>query len=349
MQPTSTPRFHCLAVMSLLALNAGADEPTLRDQLGGSHFKLVCEGYVDQNWDLFVMNADGSQRENLTHTPDISELYPQASPDGSKISFMVDTGEGREIIRSAWVLNVDGTDRKKIADYARQAFWGPDSKVVAYLPQEYPKFNVIDYFTKGIMFYDLSTGKTTPHPNNENIRHLYNPGFSPNGKWIVATVHAGMGFSHTNLLIEAHGDRVINLGIPGCRPTISPDGKFVAWGPGDHEVATAPLDTDADEPKVGDKILQVFDEKNKVYHIDWSPDGKFVSCSCGPNGKGDISQPKTYASASEIVGVYAKGWNIYVVPANAGAVHLDQPDPNALALTTDGESHKESDWFQPKK
>jgi Tol biopolymer transport system component len=274
MQLASTHRFHCVAVLSLLALNAGANEPTLPDQLGSSHFKLVCEGYVDQNWDLFVINADGSQRENLTHTPDINELYPQASPDGSKISFMVDTGEGRDTIRSAWVMNVDGSDRKKVADYARQAFWSPDSKVVAYLPQEYPKFNVIDYFTQGIMFYDLSTGKTTPHPNSEKLRHLYNPGFSPNGKWIVATVHAGMGFSHANLLIEAHGERIINLGIPGCRPTISPDGKFVAWGPGDHEVATAHLDTDADEPKVGDKVLQVFDEKNKVYHIDWSPDGK---------------------------------------------------------------------------
>ena len=32
------------------------------------------------------------------------------------------------------------------------------------------------------------------------------------GKWFVATVHAGMGYGHTNLLIEADGDRIINLG-----------------------------------------------------------------------------------------------------------------------------------------
>ena len=44
-------------------------------------------------------------------------------------------------------------------------------------------------------------------------------------------------------LIEAHGDRIIDLKIPGCRPTISPDGKHIAWGSGDHELDTAPLDT----------------------------------------------------------------------------------------------------------
>lgn len=338
-----------LAVLALGLAGASADDAGLRKQLGQSHFKLVNESYVDHNWELFVMDADGSHRHNLTQTPDVNELYPQVSPDGSKIAFVVDVGEGRDAVRSTWIMNIDGTGRKKIADYARQPFWSPDSKVLGYLPQEYPKFNVIDFFTKGIMFYDLATGKTTPHVNNANIWHLYNPGFSPNGKWIVATVHAGMNLSHSILLIEAHGDKIINLGIPGCRPTISPDGKFIAWGPGDHEIATAHLDTDADEPKVGDKVLQVVDEKNKIYHVDWSPDGKFISISRGPDGEGDLSQPHTFTAACEIVGVYAKDWNIYAVPTNAGTVHLDQPNPDALELTTDGASNKESDWFKSGK
>ena len=29
---------------------------------------------------------------------------------------------------------------------------------------------------------------------------------SPDGKWIVSTVHAGMGFKHAILLIEAEGE-----------------------------------------------------------------------------------------------------------------------------------------------
>ena len=51
-------------------------------------------------------------------------------------------------------------------------------------------------------FYDVASGKIAPHPNSANLFHLYNPSFAPNGKWIVATVHAGMGVSHRD-----HADR----------------------------------------------------------------------------------------------------------------------------------------------
>lgn len=336
-------------MLAAAAVSASAAESKLREQLSQSPFQIVYESHVDQNWELFAMNADGSHRHNLTRTPNTSELYPQVSPDGSKIAFVVDEGEGRDTVRSVWVMEADGSDRRKVADYARQPFWHPNSSIIAYLPQEYPKFNVVDFFTKGIMFHDLATGKTTPHSNNAKIHHLYNPGFSPNGKWIVATVHAGMEHDHAILLIEANGDRILNLGIPGCRPVISPDGKFIAWGPGDHELATASLDTDADEPKVGPRLLQIFDEEKKVYHIDWSPDGKYVSLSRGPNGEGDLTKPNTHTGACEIVGVHARGWDLFAVPSDPGVVHLDQPEPAAVQLTTDGNSNKESAWFKPKK
>ena len=44
----------------------------------------------------FVINADGSEPVNLTNTPKEHEHYPQVSPDGTKICFSVDEGEGRE-------------------------------------------------------------------------------------------------------------------------------------------------------------------------------------------------------------------------------------------------------------
>lgn len=338
-----------LALLAVTAVSVNASEPSLGERLRQSHFKIIHESYVDNNWELFVMDADGAHPRNLTGTPNVNELYPKVSPDGSRITFVVDEGEGRDTIRSVWVMNSDGSERRKVADYARQPFWSPDSKIIGYLPQEYPKFNVIDYFTKGMMFYELASGKATPHPNSDKLHHLYNPEFSPNGKWIVATVHAGMGFSHAILLIEAHGDKIIDLGIPGCRPIISPDGKFIAWGPGDHEIATAPLDTDAVDPRVGERRLRIFDEQNKIYHVDWSPNGEFLSISRGPDGEGDVTKPHTYTAACEIVGVHAQGWNIYAVPAGAGAIHLDQPNADALELTSDGNSNKESDWFQPAR
>src|SRR2546421_10202312 len=145
--------------------------------------KIAWECYVNGNWEIFVMNADGSKPMNLTNTPDQNEHYPQVSPDGRKIAFTVDSGEGRDAVRSLWVMDVHGRHRKKIADRAREQFWAPDGKTIGYLPQEYSKFDVVDYSTKGMMFYNLDTGKSEPHPNSAKLHHLYNPCYSHNGKW----------------------------------------------------------------------------------------------------------------------------------------------------------------------
>src|ERR1043166_7494892 len=171
-------------------------QDSLKERLQGSPYRIAYESYVNDNWEIFVMNAEGSKPVNLTKTPKEHEHYLQVSPDGSKICFSVDEGEGREAVRSLYVMDIDGKKRKKLVDNAREPFWSPDGKVIGFLPQEYPKFNVIDYYTKGMSFYDLATGRIEPHPNSANLHHLYNPCFAPNGRWIVSTVHAGMGVDH---------------------------------------------------------------------------------------------------------------------------------------------------------
>src|SRR5262245_29623536 len=52
--------------------------------------KLVYETNRDGNWELYLSNADGSNPVNLTRTPDVDEVYPKPSPDGSKICFEAD-------------------------------------------------------------------------------------------------------------------------------------------------------------------------------------------------------------------------------------------------------------------
>ncbi|MBL9136182.1 MAG: PD40 domain-containing protein, partial [Verrucomicrobiales bacterium] len=158
---------------------AAPDTP-LRDRLKSSPFKIAYESYVDNNWELFAMNADGSNPVNLTLSPKVHEHYPQVSPDGTKLCYSVDDGEGRETVRSLWVMDIDGKNRKRLTDHAREPFWSPDSKVIGFLPQEFPKFNVIDFYTKGMSFYHLADGRIEEHPNATNLHHLYNPGFAPN-------------------------------------------------------------------------------------------------------------------------------------------------------------------------
>jgi len=323
----------------------------LKERLEGTHFKIAYECYVNDNWEIFVMNADGTEPVNLTNTPHEHEHYPQVSPDGMKICFSVDEGEGRDAVRSLYVMDIDGRNRKKLADHAREPFWSPDGKVIGFLPQEFPKFNVIDYYTKGMSFYHLATGQIESHPHSTNLFHLYNPCFAPNGKWIVSTVHAGMGYDHAILAIEANGNKIINLKIPGCRPCVSPDGKQIAWGSGDHEIVLAPIDLESDTPSVGQWRERIQDKTNETYHVDWSPDSRTVSLSFGPASKGDATKAGTFLAACEIVGVHAAGWNLCAVSAEReGVVNLGHAtDADVLILTTNGFSNKESAWFLPNR
>lgn len=344
-----------LALLLLLSLPTIADP--LQDSLKTLPYQIVYEAYNDDNWDLFVCNADGSNIRNLTNTRDTHELYPQASPDGTKIAFINDVGEGRQVVRSVCVINADGSGRKTVSDFARQPFWTADSKTIGYLPQEFKRFNIVDYGSKGLRYYDVATGKDRPHPNSEKLHHLYNPSAGKNGKWIASTVHAGMGFRHAILLLGANGPEIFNLKIGGCRPCLSPDGTKIAWGLDDHTIMVAELNVAETQPKVGRHLLRIHHPKEKIYHVDWAPDSKHLSFSRGVPSKGDLSKRGTHEAACEMVGIFAKGWDLFVVATppqsdQTQTIDLTKEDSSAfMNITGNGLSNKEPSWLNlaPKK
>lgn len=346
------PRFLLVALLAT-GLPASLVAEGLRAKLSKLPYRIVYEAYDGDNWELFVMNADGSAKRNLTNTKDSHELYPQASPDGSKISFINDSGEGRKVVRSVCVMNADGTGRKTVAEYARQPFWSADSKSVGYLPQEFKKFNIVDYFSKGLRYYDVASGNDYAHPNSDKLHHLYNPSSGAHGKWIASTVHAGMGYKHAILLLECEGAAIHNLKIGGCRPSLSPDGRKIAWGESDHKITVAELNVTADTPGVGRRLLEIVHPKDKIYHVDWAPDSTHLAFSRGVPSKGDITKRGTHEAACEMVGIFAKGWDIFVValPEDEGGKHkiLDLATAGPLQfanITRDGSSNKEPTWLK---
>lgn len=306
-----------------------ASAAELSEELKSVPHKIVFETWQDGNWELFLANADGSERKNLTATPNVNELYPHVSPDGTKIVFSVDEGEGDAKVRNVYVMNMDGSGRKLVARNARQACWKGDNTAIAYLKGEFDKFTYTDYATKGIFIYDLASGTHREHPNKK-LYHLYNICWSPDGRWFLATVHAGMGYRHAILAIEANGLGVYDLGIHGCRPDISPDGKRVAWGASDWILRVADLDFSGPEPKLANPHDVVTSTKPlKVYHSDWSPDGRYIAYATGP-------AKKRLGRIPEIVGVRAAGWNIAVADVSK--------TNRTAAITTDGHCNKEPDW-----
>lgn len=325
--------------MPILATSAtesvAADD--LRDELQSVPHRILFEAYENDNWDLFVMNADGSERRNLTKTSGIHELYPQASTDGRSICFLVDMQAGGRTQRSVWVMNADGSDREKVADNARQPCWSPNSRTIACVPQEFKRFRVDDYVSKGLVFYDLSTREHRKH-SNEAIHHLYGLTWSAGGDWIVSTVHGGMGYGHAIIAINIGNDAVHDLEISGCRPCLSPDGTKITWSRDDHTICAADVTISQGGAEVSNTVVVAHDDKLHLYHPDFSPDGKYITYSMGPGGRVRANGPGTHTQVAEMVGVRGD-WNLYVKRASG--------EGEALRLTEDSSlSSKESEWIR---
>jgi TolB protein len=338
MKITNLLRWAAMATLALAAVArlasgtaaaAAAEAADLKKELQALPYQIVYETWRDNNWELFQVNADGSNPLNLTRTPEINEMYPHVSPDGTRISFVVDEGQGAGKVRNVYVMNRDGTGRRLVAKNAREPFFTPDGAGIVYAKGESERFTIQDYATRGMVVYDLATGRHTPHPCGK-LEHLYNMCATADGKWFISTVHAGMGCGHAILAIPANADKFFNLHIPGCRPDVSPDGTKIAWGANDYVLCVGELDFSGPEPKVVRQREVVKSNKPvEVYHVDWSPDGKYLAFSRGPHGKSLGFPP-------EMVGQVARDWNICV--ADAAAVN------RWVAITSDGKSNKEPDW-----
>jgi TolB protein len=85
----------------------------------------------DGDFDIYVMNADGSNVQRLTKNPGL-DMRPTWSPDGQKIAFTSNRDGNYEI----YVINADGSALRRVTrnterdDYAA---WHPDGKWLVFV------------------------------------------------------------------------------------------------------------------------------------------------------------------------------------------------------------------------
>ncbi len=138
------------------------------------------------NSEIFVMNADGTDNKQITHTI-FGEYEPQWIKGGTKIAFLCTESGGSQI----WEMNPDGTDRKILSEFEGSIdgySFSPDGKKVLFISQVKYGQKTADIYpdlpkASGIIVNDLMYKhwdewvETVPHPfiadfNGEKLSNI---------------------------------------------------------------------------------------------------------------------------------------------------------------------------------
>jgi len=229
---------------------------------------IVFTSARDGNWEIYTMNAHGSNQTRITDNPS-NDWNPEWSPDGSKIIFSSDRNGNNDI----FIMNADGSDiqcltENTICDEFYPS-WSPDGKRVTYTSYKDNKFSLYTMNSDGgevRLLYDSSEsnysskwspdGKTivfvsrikgdaeicTINPDGSGFKRLTTrsgqdacPQWSADGNKIVfSSSNRGSGEDIAIMNSDGSGYKVVvrNYKSNDFAPCLSPDGNYIAYQTG---------------------------------------------------------------------------------------------------------------------
>jgi TolB protein len=224
--------------------------------------------------DIYVMNADGSRKRNLTRDRASDDL-PTWSPDGRRIAFLHGRGRGRGQL---YVVNADGSGLRSLgriagpALYASHLVWSPDGRTI--------------YFGRHLVSADGSGSRRLPYIPLTAV-------WSPDGRQIafvrglpVRRKFGGpVGRNHEIYVMNADGSgsrRLTHNRAYDGEPAWSPDGRKIAFHStktigGNREIYVMNAD--------GSGKRNLTRNPARDSRPSWSPDGRSIAFVSDRDGR----------------------------------------------------------------
>jgi Tol biopolymer transport system component len=239
------------------------------------------------DWDLFLMRPDGSQRRNLTNTPDANEAYPLFSRDGARLLYrklkrdeqISGNRHGEQGVPV--VAKADGSSARELGGEGALpwASWSPDGKEFACLS------------LKGVTFADSATGEVRLTLKRSGFFQQLT--WSPDGRWLSGVSNAfGSGWSVARMNATTGETNAVST-IDNCTPDWFPDGRRMIFS--NRHASDIALgktgwtqlwmaEADGKNPQ-----LVYAEDGRHIYGGHVSPDGKYVIFTGNPQEDGDPS------------------------------------------------------------
>ena len=248
----------------LVVGTASVFEMESRGSPTGQTHKIAFESRRTGNWEIFLMNTDGTDQVRLTHT-NADNRAPFWAPDGKRIAFVSNRDGNKEI----YVMNADGSNPVNLSRSRRDDFspsWSPDGSKIAFVSTRDGKRNVYVMNTDGKRQVRLSS-------EGDN----WNPNWSPDSQKLAFVAnHRG---NNEIYLMDANGKNQANLTRNPAEDgrgshSWSPDGSRIAWvtnRDGNWEIYV--MNADGSDPV---NVTRHPAEEGIGMFV-WSPDGKQIA------------------------------------------------------------------------
>jgi TolB protein len=180
--------------------------------------RLAFTSLQNGNADIFVMDADGSNRLRLT-THGAADYQPSWSPDGERLVFVSKRDGNAEI----YTMRADGSNQARLwsqadADDVDPA-WSPDGRLIAFSSTRDGNAEI----------YVMNADGTMPVRLTTNAAPDYRPAWSPQGDRIAFERWCSTGECVPGIVVmNATGTTFARI-TDGAEPAWSPDGRKIAY------------------------------------------------------------------------------------------------------------------------